>query len=353
MGSITICCQKCKSTLIVQGNPGERRYISCPNCGCKGTFVFPAVEVAERDPPESYAIEVDSLTKAYGGFTAVNKISFRVKKGEIFGFLGPNGAGKTTTMKAILDLIHADAGDVKIKGIDMRTHGKEARKLIGYMPEKVAFYDHLTALQNLSFYAEIRHTPIKECHDIIQKVGLGDTGKKPVGKFSKGMAQRLGMARAILGNPEILILDEPSSGLDPRGISLFRDIILDMKKKGTTIFLSSHILSEIQSVCDRVGIINRGVLVAQDAVAALSKKLQLMPQLIIDLDTITDTIESAIKKIPGVAHVEIHGKQIIITCEETTKTQVILAIEGAGCSIVNIQTREPSLEEVFMRYTGG
>jgi len=353
MHSVTIRCKKCNGTLIVQGKPGEKFYITCPNCGCKGMFMFPIVEAIEIDSPESYAIEVDGLTKTYRGFTAVNKISFRVKTGEIFGFLGPNGAGKTTTMKSILDIIHADVGNIKIKGIDIRTHGKEARKLIGYMPEKVAFYDHLTALQNLSFYAEMRHIPTEDCRALIDIVGLGDTGKKPVGKFSKGMVQRLGMARAILGNPEILILDEPSSGLDPRGIALFRDIILDMKKKGAAIFLSSHILSEIQSVCDRVGIINKGVLVAQDEVSALSKKLQLMPQIIIDLETITDTIDDILKKIPGVTNVEIHGKQIIITCDSKTKTQVILAIEGAGCSIINIQTREPSLEEVFMRYTGG
>ncbi len=251
----------------------------------------------------SATIEVKGLTKSYNHFTAVNNVSFTVKKGEIFGFLGPNGAGKTTTIKAMLDLIHANTGTIKINGIDVQSHGKEAKKYIGYMPEKVAFYDNLTALQNLRFYAEIKHASKEECIHLIEEFGLGDTGKKRVGKFSKGMVQRLGMARAILGNPPILILDEPSGGLDPRGVVLIRDKILEMKKKGTTIFVSSHILSEIQEICDRVGIINKGVLVAQDTVEGLSKKLNLKPQITVTVDSMSAKIENAVKKLPGVESV--------------------------------------------------
>jgi ABC-type multidrug transport system ATPase subunit len=299
----------------------------------------------------SATIEVHGLTKTYNHFTAVNNVSFTVTKGEIFGFLGPNGAGKTTTIKCMLDLTHANTGTIKINGIDVRLLSKEAKKSVGYMPEKVAFYDNLTALQNLRFYAEITHAPKEECIQLIEEFGLSDTGKKRVGKFSKGMIQRLGMARAVLGNPPILILDEPSGGLDPRGVILIRDKILEMKRKGTTIFVSSHILSEIQEICDRVGIINKGVLVAQDTVTELSKKLNLKPQIIVTLDRMTSTIENEVKKLPGVETVKIQGNTLEILCDGAMKAKVIVAISSAGGNIVNIQTKEPSLEEVFMRYT--
>jgi ABC-2 type transport system ATP-binding protein len=159
------------------------------------------------------------------------------------------------------------------------------------------------------------------------------------------------MARAVLGNPPILILDEPSGGLDPRGVILIRDKILEMKRKGTTIFVSSHILSEIQEICDRVGIINKGVLVAQDTVTELSKKLNLKPQIIVTLDRMTSSIENEVKKLPGVETVKIQGNTLEILCDGAMKAKVIVAISSAGGNIVNIQTKEPSLEEVFMRYT--
>jgi len=301
----------------------------------------------------SATIEVNGLTKTYNHVAAVDNVSFTVEKGEIFGFLGPNGAGKTTTIKAMLDLIHADTGVITINGIDVKTHGKEAKKYVGYMPEKVAFYDNLTALQNLRFYAEIKHASTEECSRLIEEFGLGDTGKKRVGKYSKGMVQRLGMARAILRSPPILILDEPSGGLDPRGVVLIRDKILEMKKKGTTICVSSHILSEIQEICDRVGIINKGALVAQDSVERLSKKLNLRPQITVTVATMSTAIENALKELPGVETVKVQGNTIDIICDGAMKAKVILAISTAGGDIKNLQTKEPSLEEVFMRYTEG
>ncbi|MBN1861293.1 MAG: ABC transporter ATP-binding protein, partial [Candidatus Thermoplasmatota archaeon] len=204
---------------------------------------------------------------------------------------------------------------------------------------------------NLQFYAEIKHASKAECIRLIQEFGLGDTGKKRVGKFSKGMVQRLGMARALLGSPPILILDEPSGGLDPRGVVLIRDKILEMKTKGTTIFISSHILSEIQEICDRVGIINKGVLVAQDSVDGLSKKLNLKPQISVSLDAVNETIQNAVRNLPGVEKVTVQKNTLEIICDGAMKAKVILAITNAGGTIQNLQTKEPSLEEVFMRYT--
>jgi len=351
MASQTVKCPSCKSILTIMGEPGEKVPITCPSCQQQGVFTIPKENQVPPSLTQQTAIEVSGLRKTYNHVPAVNNVSFCVNKGEIFGFLGPNGAGKTTTIKAILDLIHADAGTITINGIDVRTKGKQAKRYVGYMPEKVAFYDNLTALQNMNFYAEIKHASKQDCIDLINELGLGDTGKKRVGKFSKGMLQRLGMARALLGNPPILILDEPSGGLDPRGVVLIRDKILEMKKKGTTIFVSSHILSEIQEICDRVGIINKGVLVAQDSVEGLSKKLNLKPQMNITVDKLSASIEDAVRKLPGVDHVQGKGNTLEIICDGAMKAKVILAITNAGAIIQNLQTKEPSLEEVFMRYT--
>ncbi|HVQ00387.1 MAG TPA: ATP-binding cassette domain-containing protein [Candidatus Thermoplasmatota archaeon] len=350
MATQVIRCPKCKTTITVTGSPGEHISITCPNCGEKGFYVFPEPQAREMIPG-SAAITVRNLSKCYKTFKAVDDISFSVRKGEIFGFLGPNGAGKTTTIKAILDLIHADRGEITINGINVRAQGKKAREFVGYMPEQVAFYDNLTALQNLRFYAEIKHASKDECERLIELIGLGDAGKKKVGAFSKGMVQRLGMARAMLSNPPIMILDEPSGGLDPRGVVLVRDIILDLKKKGVSIFISSHILSEIQEICDRVGIINKGKLVAQDTVDNLGRKLNLKPQIIVTLDKVTTAIEKAVQAIPNVDQVHTAGNTLEIVCDAKTKAAVILAISNAGGNIVNLQMKEPSLEAVFMRFT--
>lgn len=297
------------------------------------------------------AILVEGLTKSFGGFRAVDSISFAVRYGEIFGFLGPNGAGKTTTMKSVLRLFIPDNGTITINGIDMQKQEKQAKKYIGYLPEKVAFYDNLTALQNMYFYAEMKGATKEQCKTLITEFGLEHAMKKKVGKFSKGMQQRLGMARAIIGDPPLLILDEPSGGLDPRGVVLIRNKIREMKHKGSTVFVSSHILSEIQEVCDRVGIINKGQIVAKDSVSELGRKLNLKPKMMIDIEKIPEDIINAAKKVKGVDSATMEGKQLQVVCGPETKAKVIVAIEKAGGNITNFKTLEPSLEQVFLHYT--
>ncbi|MBN2603448.1 MAG: ABC transporter ATP-binding protein [Candidatus Thermoplasmatota archaeon] len=345
----TIRCPSCKNQLTINGNPGDKIQIICPSCNSKGVFTFPHEEsfLSESNP-----IQVLNLTKKFNNFIAVNNISFSVKAGEIFGFLGPNGAGKTTTMKAILSLINTNSGQIKINGISIHKDPKVAHKYVGYLPERIAFYDNLTALQNMYFYADMKNTPKGECKPLLDEMGLGGALDKKVGKFSKGMQQRLGMACALIGSPPILVLDEPSGGLDPRGVALIRKKIREMKSKGTTVFLSSHILSEIQEVCDRVGIIDKGVLVAQDSVSKLSEKLKLKPKITIELEQISNEVVEAVKKVQGVEKVDVKGKNIDIICDPKSKSKVILAVEKAGGSVINIQTKEPSLEEVFLKVTG-
>jgi ABC-type multidrug transport system ATPase subunit len=349
----TIRCPKCKKTIKIQGDSGEKKDITCLFCNTKGSFIFQENrEKHNIKSNSSVAIEVNNLNKKYSNLKAVNNVTFKVKSGEIFGFLGPNGAGKTTTIKSILGLISTDSGSVKINGFDIIKHEKDAKKYIGYLPEKVAFYDNLTALQNLSFYAEMKDASLDECKNLIGEFGLLDAVNKKVGNFSKGMVQRLGMARAVLGNPPILILDEPSGGLDPRGVMLIREKIRAMKKKGSTVFVSSHILSEIQEVCDRVGIINNGILVAKDSVEELGKKLNLKPRITVQLENISTNIFNSVRKTKGVDKVEKIGKSLEIICDSKTKARIILTIAKEGGDIVNLYTKEPSLEEVFMRFTG-
>jgi ABC-type multidrug transport system ATPase subunit len=294
---------------------------------------------------------VTSLTKIYNDVKAVNNATFTVKKGEVFGFLGPNGAGKTTTIKSILGLIEPNTGRIKINDIDMKKESTRAKTFVGYLPEKVAFYDNLTALQNMHFYADMKHAPREQCKPLIVEMGLEQAMKKKVGKFSKGMQQRLGMARALLGNPPILILDEPSGGLDPRGVALIRNKILEMKKIGASVFVSSHILAEVQEVCDRVGIISKGVIVAEDTVSRLRERLNLKPKLVLELEKMNEKIVKAVEKLDGVDYVKSIGVMLHVTCNPRSKSKIIIAIEKAGGNILNIQTMEPSLEEVFMRFT--
>ncbi|MFO8077899.1 MAG: ABC transporter ATP-binding protein, partial [Thermoplasmatota archaeon] len=180
---------------------------------------------------------------------------------------------------------------------------------------------------------------------------LADAINKKVGEFSKGMKQRLGMARAVLGNPPILILDEPSSGLDPRGVVFIREKIRKMKENGATVFVSSHILNEIQEICDRVGIINKGKIVAEDTIANLGDTLQLKPKILIQLQNITDEIISSIKEIDGVSYVNKRHNYLEVICPPSIKAKVIVAVVKQGGNIINLQTREPSLEDVFMKFT--
>jgi len=353
MATKTVKCPKCKNELTITGKPGEKTHIICPNCNSNDAFTLPIEKTELKTITDSLTIEVRNLTKKYNNFKAVDDVSFNVKSGEIFGFLGPNGAGKTTTIKSMIGLIHANSGEIKINGFDIKKKEKDAKKYVGYLPEKVAFYDNLTALQNMHFYAEMKNISKEECKSLIEEMGIGDAVNKKVGKFSKGMQQRLGMARALIGNPPILMLDEPSGGLDPRGVALIRNKIREMKDKGSTVFISSHILAEVQEVCDRVGIIDKGIIVAEDSVSKLSDKLNLKPKLIIELEKISEKIVDSVKKVEGVEKVDAIGVMVHITCNQKAKSKIIISVEKAGGNIVNIQIKEPSLEEVFMRFTEG
>lgn len=353
MVSKTIMCPNCKNQINIEGNPGERKIITCPKCHTRGGFTFPGEGAISKVTSGDLAIEIHGLTKIYNGLKAVDNLSFNVRKGEIFGFLGPNGAGKSTTINSLLGLIHADTGILKINGYDMRDEGIEAKKKLGYLPERANFYDNLTPVQTLNFFCELKGEDKSVVMPLLKEVGLEDAINKKVGNFSKGMRQLLGVAQTMIGKPSIYILDEPMGGLDARWVKVVRDKIRKLNEQGATVIFSSHILSEVQNLCTRVAIINKGKLIAEDTVSNLNKYLKIKPKLEIIIKGLNGKIPKAVSNLKGVEAVDSKGDILFVTCESPIRVKVISALEDAGFVIENIKTIEPSLEDAFVKLIEG
>jgi len=345
----TIMCPHCKNKITIQGNPGEKTYVTCPKCNTKGVFTFPEEKSELKTTTTSFTIEVDGLTKTYKDVTAVNDLSFNIRTGEIFGLLGPNGAGKTTTIKAILSLIHVNSGEIKINGFNIKKEGIEAKKNVGYLPERVAFYDNLTPLQTLHFFCELKGADKSVAKPLIKEVGLEDAINRKVGTFSKGMVQLLGVAQVMIGNPSVYILDEPMGGLDARWVKIIREKIKMLNEQGATVLFSSHILTEVENLCDRVAIIDKGKLIAEDTVSNLNKYLRIKPRLEISITGLKGKVPKVIRDLKGVEAVDAKDDKLFITCESSVRSRVITTLEEAGLKIDNIKTIEPSLEEAFVK----
>ncbi len=223
-------------------------------------------------------IELINLTKKYRSFTAVDHINLKVEKGEIFGFLGPNGAGKSTTILMMLGLTEPSEGQAKVCGIDPARHPIEVKRKVGYLPEDVGFYDDRTGLENLVYTAMLNRISKAEATEkaeiLLQRVGLGDVNGKKTGKYSKGMRQRLGLADVLIKSPQVIILDEPTSGIDPQGVRAFLDLIIELRNEhGLTVLFSSHNLHQVEQVCDRVGIFVQGKIRSVGSIRDLSQQL--------------------------------------------------------------------------------
>jgi ABC-2 type transport system ATP-binding protein len=349
MISKTAMCPGCKTHVTIQGNPGEKILVTCPKCNLKGYFTIPGVKT-ESGP---VSIEICGLTKTYKDVKAVENLSFNVCKGEVFGFLGPNGAGKTTTIKAMLGLIHVTSGDIKINGFDMKKNGIDVKRNIGYLPERVSFYDNLTPVQTLNFFCELKGVDKSVVPSLIKEVGLEEAMNRKVGTFSKGMVQLLGIAQALIGNPSIYILDEPTVGLDARWVRIVREKIKMLNERGATVIFSSHILSEVEALCDRVAIINRGKLIAEDTVANLNKYLHIKPRIEISIEGLDGKVPKVLENLDGVETADAKGDTLFVTCESHVRSHVIAALEEAGFKVANIKTIEPSLEDAFVKLIEG
>jgi len=349
MISKKIICPSCKTQMTVEGNPGEKIYVTCPNCQKKGYFILKDHETKS----DSFSIEINNLTKIYKDLRAVDNVSFKVHSGEIFGFLGPNGAGKTTTIKAMLGLIHVSSGTIKINGFDMIKDSIEIKKNIGYLPEKVSFYDNLTPVQTLNFFCELKGVDKFIVPSLIKEVGLEDAKNRKAGTFSKGMVQLLGIAQVMIGNPSIYILDEPTVGLDARWVRYVREKIKMLNEHGATVIFSSHILSEVEALCDRVAIINKGKLIAEDTVSNLNKYLHIKPRIEISINGLNGKVPKVIEKINGIEAASAKGDTLFVTCDSDVRSHIIAALEESGFKVINIKTIEPSLEDAFVRLIEG
>ena len=293
---------------------------------------------------------------------ALDKLSLKVEKGQIFGFLGPNGAGKTTTIKCITGILKIDAGSIRIEGESIENNSFENKNKIGFLPEQIGLYGNLNCMETLSFYAGFydltTETIEKRSTELLQLLGLIKESKRPVGEFSLGMKKRLALAIALLHQPQILILDEPTSGLDPRGVKALRSVLRDLNKKGLTILLSSHVLSEVQEICTHVGIINNGKLIRQESIQKIREKVRKTAiKLSLRVKNFNKINEDELIKKKGISIIEINdlGKhqQIILALKEKLIPWVTNNLVSNEVQIFSIEPQDTSLEDVFMTETGG
>ena len=307
-------------------------------------------------------IEVKNLTKKFGSHTAVDGISFTVNDGEILGFLGPNGAGKTTTMNMMTGFISSTEGEVKINGFDILSDPINAKKQLGYLPDVPPLYGDLTVEENLKFVCDLKGVKKSDRKEMLEEicriVHIEDVYKRLFKNLSKGYRQRVGLAQAILGYPEVIILDEPTVGLDPKQIIEIRDLIKSLKKKHTVI-LSSHILSEVSAVCDYVLIISHGKLVASDTPDNLGKLAQGSNNLSLLVKGDKDKIRILLGEIEGIKEIAINaakdqeGWEVKLSTEENTdiRDEVFFKMAEHHYPILEMQSKKVSLEEIFLELT--
>ena len=307
-------------------------------------------------------IEVTNLVRRYGKHMAVDHASFKIEKGEIVGFLGPNGAGKSTTMNILTGYLSATEGLVKIDGQDILEYPTEIKRKIGYLPENPPLYQDMTVEEYLSFAGEIKGIPVKEIkgkmNRIMETVGVHDVSKRLIKNLSKGYKQRVGLAQAMIADPQALVLDEPTAGLDPKQILEIRDLITELGKD-RTIILSSHILPEVSAVCKRVLIINKGRIVADDSPENLAKHILGGSHIHLRLDASQAAVNGAFGKVSSIKELEFRESQesgtveVVVEAEGETDIRRDLSRElaAAGIPILMMRSVDMSLEDIFLNLT--
>jgi ABC-2 type transport system ATP-binding protein len=291
----------------------------------------------------------------YGSFTAVNKLNLRIEEGEMFGFLGANGAGKTTTLLMLLGLTEPTSGSVRVCGKDPARDPLEVKRQVGYLPERVGFYEELTARQNLRFSAELNRMPRSHAEtrieDILGTVGLGKVMDHPVSTFSRGMKQRLGIAEIWLKEPRLAFLDEPTTGIDPNGIDDILKLISGMGKRGITVIFCSHVLPQVQRLCSRVGIMAKGNLVADGPIELLGRADSGMYRMEAEVDDPKPAVIAAVRKVKGVKQVEVVERTLVVTAESDLRGQVSRAIIDSGALLLGMKIEEYNLEKIYKRFS--
>jgi ABC-2 type transport system ATP-binding protein len=298
------------------------------------------------------AIEIDGLTKRFGDVQAVDGLDLRVEEGEIFGFLGPNGAGKSTTIDILLDFVRPTEGTVRVLGHDAQREGEAVRKRTGVLPDAYHVYDRLTGRQHVEFAIRMKDA-VADPLALLERVGIPEAADRKAGGYSKGMRQRLVLAMALVGDPDLLVLDEPSTGLDPNGAREMRDIIRSENQRGTTVFFSSHVMEQVEAVCDRVAIINRGRLVAVDTIDGLRDATETGEVLHVVLEALDETTAERAASLDGVSDAAVQDGRLRVSLNGTSKFAVLHAIDDRVAPVVDFSVVESSLEDLFVRYTSG
>ncbi len=304
---------------------------------------------------DTYMIRVEGLTKDYGARRAIDSLTFNAKRGEILGFLGPNGAGKTTTMRILSGYMPPSAGKVEVAGFDIMEQSLDVRRQVGYMPETVPLYPDMTVFDSLKFMADLRHLPDPEdrVEDVLESVHMEDRADGYIANLSKGMRQRVGLAQALLHSPDVLILDEPTIGLDPAQIIEVRNLIREIGKQ-RTVLLSTHILSEAQQLCNRVLIINRGHIIAEDSPERLQARLTGSQRVSLVVGGDADGVVELVRKVPGVMRVQmmhVGSFEFEMAAGQDVRPEVARAVVNAHYDLMDIHPVGMSLEEIFLQLT--
>ncbi|WP_254810313.1 ABC transporter ATP-binding protein [Natronosalvus amylolyticus] len=296
------------------------------------------------------AIELEGLTKHFGDVVAVDDLDLTIEEGEIFGFLGPNGAGKSTTIDILLDFTRPTAGSATVLGHDAQAESLAVRQRTGVLPDGYHVYDRLTGRQHIEFVLESKAVD-QDIDALLERVGILEAADRKAGGYSKGMTQRLVLAMALVGDPDLLVLDEPSTGLDPNGAREMRDIIRRENDRGTTVFFSSHIMEQVEAICDRVAIINRGQLVAVDTVDGLRDATETATTMWISAADVDEEMLATVADCEGVTNAVYEGGQVVVTLFGGSKYDVLQTLDSAGATIADFSVDESSLEDLFVQYT--
>ncbi len=304
-------------------------------------------------------IEVHDLTKKYGELFAINKIELKLDRGDVFGFIGPNGAGKTTTMRILATLLNPTWGEAYVGGYSIYTKPKEIRRIIGYMPDFFGVYDNMQVIEYLEFFAAAYRIKGPErrkiCDEVLDLVDLGYKRNELVTSLSRGMTQRLGLARVLLHDPQVLLLDEPASGLDPRARIEIRGLLKELRNMGKTIMVSSHILPELADICNKIGIIERGELIVNADVADVMKQVRQQTVLKIDVSTDREAAGKLLEQHATVEKVENdkQGLRVTLIAGDHDYSQLARLLLDNGHSLTRLSEEEINLETAFMTLTKG
>jgi ABC-2 type transport system ATP-binding protein len=300
-------------------------------------------------------IEAEGLVKAYGHFRAVDGLDLHLDEGEVFGFLGPNGSGKSTTILMLLGLTEPTAGRMQVCGHNPTRDPLSVKRQVGYLPESVGFYGDLSGADNLRYTAELNNMRRARANEridtLMEMVGLGEARAQQVAQYSRGMKQRLGLADVLLKEPRLVILDDPTLGLDPSGIQWLLGMIEEMSTQGIAVFLSSHQLQEVQRVCHRVGIMSHGKMVLEGTVADLTTQDDESGyRLILEVGGAVDAVEPALRALPGVRRVERSGRSFEIEGDTDLRAQAAAAVLEHGGDLLEIRAVNSTLEDIYLRY---